>query len=177
MAAVMSFSALASNPEFEAVFGMNFSTINRNGISFRPGFHAGIRGIYEIPKVVEGFYVNGAAVLSLKGFKTDSISFYPYFIDVPIHAGYRYDVDDRFSLFIEAGPYVGIGIFGKCDGHDIFSKEVDYNRLDLGFGARGGAIFNKRISVSLGADYGFLKVISNSTARPRNIMASVSYKL
>ena len=177
VAVIMSISSMASNPEFEAVIGMNFSTINREGIIFRPGFHAGVRGFYEIPSVTPGFYVNGAALLSLKGFKTDSISYYPYFIDVPIHAGYRYEVDDRFAMFIEAGPYVGIGLFGKSDGHDVFSDEVGYKRLDLGFGVRGGVIFNRKISVSLGADYGFLKAVDGFSAKPRNIMASVGYKL
>jgi len=176
MAVVMVLSAQAANPQFEGVLGMNFSTINRNGISFRPGFHAGVRGIYEIPTVTQGFYVNAAALLSLKGYKNDSVSYCPFFVDVPIHAGYKYDVDDRFAMFIEAGPYMGVGLFGKCEGKNIFSEEVGYKRFDVGFGVRGGVEFIRRISVSLGGDFGFLQVKSGTSARPRNVTASVAYK-
>ncbi len=176
MAVVVSFSTMASSPEFEAVLGLNFSTINRYGIGFRPGFHAGFRGTWEIPSVTQGFYVNAATLLSLKGFKTDSVGYYPFFLDVPVHAGYKYEVDERFSMFIDAGPYVGIGLFGKSNGHDVFSDEVGYKRLDMGLGGRGGVEFNKRVSISLGGDFGFIKVFKTSKAKPRNVTFSVGYK-
>lgn len=176
MAVVFSFSAQALPPEFEAVVGLNFSTVNYENVGFRHSFHAGIRTIYQVPTVTPGFYVNAAALLSLKGFKTDSISFNPYYLDIPIHAGYKYEVDDRFAMFIEGGPYVGIGLFGKCEGVDIFSDEIGYNRLDIGIGARGGVEFDKRYSISLGGDFGFLKVTDDFDAKPRNITFSLAYK-
>ena len=176
LAIVFSFSGKALPPEFEAVVGLNFSTVNYESVGFRTGFHAGFRTIFQIPTVSPGFYVNTAALLSLKGYKTDSLSFNPYFLDIPIHAGYKYEVDDRFAMFIEAGPYVGIGLFGKSESVDIFSDEVGYKRLDIGIGARGGVEFDKRYSASLGGDFGFLKVIDGFNAKPRNITFSLAYK-
>ena len=72
MAVGISFSAQATAADIEGVVGMNFSTIDQSGVGFRPGFHAGVRATFYIPDVVQGFYVNGAALLSLKGYKLNS---------------------------------------------------------------------------------------------------------
>lgn len=176
LASGLGLSAQGVNTDIEGVVGLNFSTIDLDGIGFRPGIHAGIRTTFYIPDVVPGFYVNAATLLSLKGYKTDSINFKPFFLDIPIHAGYKYMLDDRASMFIEAGPYVGIGLFGKCNGKNVFSDEVGYKRMDLGIGIRGGVDLFVRYSVSLGADFGFLKAIDGSSAKPRNITFSLGYK-
>ena len=175
--AVVSFSAHAETPYWEAVAGLNLSTIDRSGVDFRPGFHAGIRGTWDIPKVTDGFYVNAATLLSFRGFKMDSISYNPFFLDIPVHAGYKYAMDDRFSLFAEAGPYVGIGLFGKTEGYNVFSDEIGYKRLDVGFGLHVGIEFNNKVSVSLGGDFGFLKVADDFDYKPRNLKISVGYRL
>lgn len=176
MAVGISFSAQATAADIEGVVGMNFSTIDQSGVGFRPGFHAGVRATFYIPDVVQGFYVNGAALLSLKGYKTDSINFKPFFLDIPVHAGYVYMLDERASMFIEAGPYAGIGLFGKCNGDDIFSDKVGYKRFDFGLGVRGGVVLMQRYTVSLGADFGFLKVIDGASTKPRNIQLSFGCK-
>lgn len=176
LAVGIGFSAQATAADFESVIGMNFSTIDQSGVAFRPGFHVGGRATFYLPDVVQGFYVNSAALLSLKGYKTDSINFKPFFLDIPIHAGYLYMLDDRASMFIEAGPYVGIGLFGKCEGENVFSDKVGYKRLDFGIGVRGGVVLMQRYSVSLGADFGFLNVIDGASTKPRNIALSFGYK-
>ncbi len=175
MAAVLGLSAQAAPPQFEAVAGMNFSTVDREGINFRPGFHVGIRSTIPIPEVTLGFYVNSAVKLSLRGFKTDSVNYCPFFLDIPIHAGYKYELDERAAMFIEAGPYVGIGLFGKAAGKNVFSDEVGYKRFDVGLGLRGGFEFLHRYSVSLGADFGFLRATDEFSAKPRNITFSLGY--
>ena len=174
---VVSFSAQAATPYWEAVAGLNFSTINRSGVNFRPGFHAGIRGTMEIPTVTDGFYVNAAAMFSLRGFKADSVTFNPFYLDIPIHAGYKYEMDERFTVFAEAGPYLGVGLFGKAGGFNLFSDEVGYHRVDLGLGLHLGAEFNKRFAVSLGGDFGFLNVADGIHSKPRNIRVTVGYRL
>ena len=176
MACSMAFPAVAESPEWEAVAGMNFSTINRDGIGFRHGFHAGMRMTFEVPSVTQGFYINTAALLSLEGYKTDSISYSPFFINIPVHAGYKYEIDNPFAMFIECGPYFGIGAFGKAAGKNVFSDEVGYNRFNFGVGFRGGFVFYRKYSVSLGGDFGFLKMNKDSRSKPRNIYLSLGYK-
>ena len=48
--------------------------------------------------------------------------------------------------------------------------------MDLGIGIRGVVDLFVRYSVSLGADFGFLKAIDGSSAKPRNITFSLGYK-
>ena len=174
---LVGFSAQAETPRFEGVVGLNFSTLDKSGIKFRPGFHVGFRASYDIPQVTQGFYVNAATLVSFRGFKIDSISFNPFYLDIPIHAGYKYDMDERFALFIEAGPYFGIGLFGKAAGQNLFSDEVGFKRMDIGLGLRGGTTLNQKLSISLGSDFGFIKVSDDIPFKPRNIYVSVGYKL
>ena len=175
--AVVSFSARAVTPTWEAVAGLNFSTLDKSGVDYRPGFHAGVRGTVEIPSVTQGFYTNAAALITYRGFKIDSIAFNPFYLDIPIHAGYKYDMDDRFALFAEAGPYVGVGLFGKSQGYGVFSDELGFRRLDLGFGMFVGVEFSHKVSVSLGGDFSFLKVSDDLPFMPRSVRVSVGYKL
>lgn len=171
-------SAQVQPPQFEAVAGLNLTTVDYSGIDFRPSIHIGARATFDIPDVTPGFYVNAAALFTLKGFKVDSVSYSPWFIDIPIHVGYKYDMDDRFALFAETGPYLGIGLFGnKVEGYNIFSDEIGYKRIDLGLGVRLGIEFSHRYSVSIGGDFGFLKVTDDFDAKPRNLLISFGYKL
>ena len=172
----LSARASDSNWQLEGVAGINFATVDHDGIGFRHGFHAGLRLTREIPTVTQGFYVNAAALLSLKGFKTDSLSYNPYFLDIPVHAGYRYEIDDNIAMFAEGGPYIGIGLFGKRSGTNVFSDEVGYKRFDFGIGLRGGIQIYNRYSISVGADFGFLKVTDDFSSRPRNVIISLGYR-
>ena len=176
MVAFSSLPTQAATTEFEAVAGLNFSTVDYDGIDFRPGVHLGVRATWQMPDVTPGFYINAAGLLSFRGFKADSVSYSPCYLDIPVHAGYKYDMDGRIALFAEAGPYVGIGLFGKSEGRDVFSDEVGYKRIDLGLGMRAGIEFNNRITISVGGDFGFLRVTDDFSAKPRNLSISVGYK-
>ncbi len=168
--------AKASDWQLEAVAGINFATVDHEGIGFRHGFHSGLRLTREIPKVTPGFYVNAAALLSLKGFKTDSVSYNPFFLDIPIHAGYKYEIDDNIAMFAEGGPYIGVGLFGKRAGKNVFSDVVGYKRFDFGIGVRGGIQIYKRYSISVGGDFGFLRVTRDFSSKPRNVFISLGYR-
>ena len=41
------------------------------------------------------------------------IKFNPYYLEVPVRVGYKYAVNDDFSLFGSVGPYMAVGLFGK----------------------------------------------------------------
>ena len=178
-AVALSFTAQAGDSYYEVFGGLNFSTVDYNGVDFRTGVHVGLRGALEIPSVTQGFYVNAATALSYRGFKADTVSYNPCYLDIPVHAGYKYENDDRITLFAEAGPYVGIGLFGKSEGRNIFSDEVGYKRIDLGLGLRTGIEIDKKYVISVGGDFGFLNVIdiNGKGAKPRNLTISFAYKL
>lgn len=171
----MSFSAQAEAPKWEIVAGMNVANIDASGASSRIGFHAGIRTTIGIPNVSNGFYANAGALLSLKGFKAGGITLNPYYLEIPVHFGYKYAVNETLALFGEFGPYFGIGLFGKTDGEDVFC-DGGYKRFDLGLGLRAGLEFNQKVPVSIGYDFGVLDVAEGVSAKNRNLTISVGYK-
>ena len=99
--------------------GMNVSSLNVTGLDSRVGFHAGVKAELGLPQFTEGLYMDFGALLSLKGAKVEagsmaSFKINPYYLEIPVHIGYKYAVNDNFSLFANAGPYIAIGLFGKA---------------------------------------------------------------
>ena len=169
------FLSYAGNPSWEVVAGMNVAKLNVSGASSRIGFHAGIRATYDIQSADQGFYVNAAALLSLKGCKAEGVKLNPYYLDIPVHAGYKYEVNESVALFSEFGPYFGIGLFGKTGGENVFG-DGGFKRFDFGLGLRVGIEICDKVPVSLGYDFGMLDVFDGVSAETRNLTVSVGYK-
>ena len=157
--------ASAQGLSAEAVAGLNVS--DWGGLGDRAGFHVGIRGEYMTP--VKGLYANAAALFSLKGCKQDYgdwgvVRSDAYYVEFPIHVGYKFAVNDSFAVFGDAGPYLGVGLFGSThaigdDNKEYFESEIVFDeakRFDFGVGLRGGVEFFKRYSFSVGYDWGLL---------------------
>ena len=157
--------ASAQGLSAEAVAGLNVSVWG--GLGDRAGFHVGIRGEYMTP--VKGLYANAAALFSLKGCKQDygelgAARSDAYYVEFPIHVGYKFAVNDSFAVFGDAGPYLGVGLFGSThaigdDNKEYFESEIVFDeakRFDFGVGLRVGVEFFKRYSFSVGYDWGLL---------------------
>lgn len=56
-----------------------------------------------------------------------------FFAQIPVHIGYRFALSDNLSMFIQAGPTFGYGLFG-----DYLDK-----KFDLGLGGRIGLEISK----------------------------------
>lgn len=203
---IMSFSAHSETPQLEIVAGMNVSNHDASDARSRIGFHAGIRSTFGFPSVDNGFYVNAAALISLKGCKADGITSNPYYLDIPLHAGYKYAINESVAIFGELGPYFGIGLWGlknhiptrpKLEDYDDMleyeddlqgwiNKYIDgpkntfsekgYKRFDFGLGVRAGIEFSKKIPVSIGYDFGVIDLVDEVSAKTRNLTVSIGYK-
>ena len=173
----------------EIVAGMNVASYNQDGASSRIGFHVGVRGDYYVTGSQEGFYFNAGLMLSLKGCEVEVIkgddewwgfdskksSLNPFYLDIPIHVGYKYSVTDNIGIFADFGPYFSFGLFGKTEGESVFGDD-GLKRFDVGLGLRGGVEFNKKFNVSLGYDWGLVDVVDNGNLKNRNFMVSLGYK-
>ena len=147
-----------------------------------------------------------AALLTLKGAKIDggslaSIKFNPYYLEVPVRVGYKYAVNDDFSLFGSVGPYMAVGLFGKAKlsignaigdwadiegmesvgglegksvSEDIFGDD-GFKRFDFGLGLKAGVEFNKKYQVALSYDFGLIDVQKDLGMKNRNLMISLGY--
>lgn len=140
----------AQSIQGELVLGLNIADVDASGASSRVGFNAGVRGTYAFQSQRKGVYANGAMLLSLKGMKVEKYTFNPFYLEIPVHIGYKYPITRSVAIFGEFGPYFGIGLFGTVEGEDVFCED-GYNRFDVGLGLRTGKVerFN-RLRLRLG---------------------------
>ena len=185
------------NLKWGVMAGMNVSKYTFTGFDNRVGFHAGVKAQLGISQEASGAYMDFAALLTLKGAKIDggslaSIKFNPYYLEVPVRVGYKYAVNDDFSLFGSVGPYMAVGLFGKAklivDGdiadiaelggnsmsEDIFGDE-GLKRFDFGLGLKAGVEFSKKYQVAISYDFGLVEVIKEVGMKNRNLMISLGY--
>ena len=177
--------------------GMNVSKYTITGFDNRIGFHAGVKAELGLSQEASGAYMDFAALLTLKGAKIDggsiaSIKFNPYYLEVPVHVGYKYAVNDDFALFGSVGPYIAVGLFGKAkakvDGNIADLEELGTNsasenifgddglkRFDFGLGLKAGVEFSKKYQVAISYDFGLVEVAKDLGMKNRNLMLSLGY--
>lgn len=165
------------NLKWGVVAGMNVSKMSTAGLDNKIGYHVGVRAELGLPQVANGLYLDAAALISAKGAKTDAgdlggINVNATYLEIPIHVGYKYAVNDNFNVFGSFGPYVGIGLFGKTkvdeldydSSHELVNTSYKYNtfgdgykRFDMGLGLNVGVEIQQKYRISLGYDFGLLK--------------------
>lgn len=167
------------------------------GISFNPdsriGFRAGFRMEMDAPFIYDGFYFDAEALLSAKGAKFDSSSgedaasviSRPYYLEIPIHIGYRYMFGQgNVGIFGSFGPYFGVGLFGtnKVTVAGVESKPDAFSsdglkRFDFGLGLRAGVAMFEHYRIYLGYDWGLIDVAKSggNKINNRNFYVGASY--
>ena len=93
----------------------------------KAGFNIGVRGEYMLPSCY-GVFVNLGVGYTMKGAKLNdvivgdesrdvTVKYRPYYIEIPLHVGYRYNVLENLGVYADFGPYFAIGVNGKekCD--------------------------------------------------------------
>ena len=93
-----------------------------------------------------------------KGFKSDAIdgNISMSYLQVPIHAAYKFSISDNMKLSVKAGPYVAYGIFGSDiewyggGKSNVFDSDGGYNRFDAGVNVGASVDFN---TFTIGVEY------------------------
>ena len=180
------------NINWEAQAGLS-STSFLSGPS-KIGFHVGVRANKEFPSVTKGFYGNVGAFISSKGSSDDlsgTTESRAYYLDIPVHVGYKKNLNDKFALFGEAGPYLGCGLWGTtktttpetatwfADKAETTTKDKAETttedffesapRIAYGLGVRVGMEFKQKYTASIAYDHS-LSLDFNS------LMLTVGYK-
>ncbi|WP_308745703.1 porin family protein [uncultured Bacteroides sp.] len=185
------------NLKWGVMAGMNVSKYTITGFDSRIGFHAGVKAELGLSQEASGAYMDFAALLTLKGAKIDagslaSFKMNPYYLEVPVHVGYKYAVNDDFALFGSVGPYIAVGLFGKAkakvDGNIADLGELGTNsasenifgddglkRFDFGLGLKAGVEFSKKYQVAISYDFGLVEVAKDLGMKNRNLMLSLGY--
>ncbi len=179
----------------QGLFGMNISNFrqvnsNVDGITDpKAGFNVGIRGEYMLPSCY-GVFVNLGVGYTMKGAKMDlltdvqgascTVKYRPYYIEIPLHVGYRYNVLENLGVYADFGPYFAIGVNGKTK-YDFDSDAVeDYShkffrsdkndlgniqRYDFGLGFRVGAEYANHHSLTFSFDWGLTDMYRDNYRR------------
>lgn len=182
----VSIGSYAQNLKVGVTAGLNISA--PSDYDSKTGFNVGVKGEWGLPNVSKGLYVDFGLLLSSQGW--ESSGYYdnqkkqnmqwkgnPYFLNIPIHIGYKFALGNNTTLFVHVGPYIGIGLFGKNKlvteteagekatitlADNVFSDK-QAERFDWGIGGKVGVEFAKHIQVAVGYDWGLknLKTSSN----------------
>ena len=172
--------------------GLNLSNVvsknNAADFNIQPGFHAG--ATVEIP-INRVFIFETDLLISTKGYRERAeIQFLDmhedvrtYYLEVPLLAKAFFEIPTMtFSVF--AGPYLGIGIYGKDTGSlnangelSSWSNKVawgsQFKRLDYGF-VFGPGVQIKHIQISLSHGLGLANISPFSTLKIHNRVTAIS---
>ena len=120
--------AKASEPvRFGAVAGMNTSF-------GYVGFHLGAKSEINLSKATDGLFIDTRALFE----GINNI----YFLNVPVHIAYKYNVNDDFAVFAGAGPELELELFSN------YGKLGDTFALRVGL--RGGIEIKNKYQISVG---------------------------
>ena len=125
---------------FQGFFGMNISNFRYTDSPAdcltdpKAGFNIGVRGEYMLPSCY-GVFVNLGIGYTMKGAKLNdvvvgvdgrdvTVKYRPYYIEIPLHVGYRYNVLENLGVYADFGPYFAIGVNGK-EKYDFDSDAVE----------------------------------------------------
>lgn len=179
--------------------GYNLNSMIAN--ESKSGFHAGLKGEYVFRDAQKGLYTDFGLMISSYGWKstpaydngTGKVSEWdttPYYLNIPIHLGYKFKVNDNLSIFVNAGPYFNIGMFGKmnCTTTHLGSKietQVSSNnifkdglspRFDWGIGFRAGVEIARHTQIAIGYDWGMKNsYMNNPETKNRTFVVSLTY--
>ncbi len=105
-----------------------------------------------------------------------------YYLHLPIHAGYHWSVARRCAIYVDAGPYFSLGLFGKAKTTDHIKNEThkadtfdQIRRFDWGLGARLGVELAGHYRLGMGYDFGLQKLSKYSSDKNNNFTLSVGY--
>ena len=189
--------------------GLNVSSpMNADGT--KCGFNIGATAEYGFQSEC---FVSGALKLSSKPFKAKQgyvagdfdgsdtgavdvcVEMTPYYLNIPIHAGYRMGLGDNVKLSVSAGPYLGVGLWGKGTGTvkvsgdvpsdldikagkykvDNVFKDSDLRRFEIGASVKAGLEFKDRYRLSVGYDIQLNSMMKDDDYYNQVVSVSVGY--
>ena len=147
-------------------------------ISIQPGVDFAMKG-YKVSVSEGDVKVNGSQSL--------------YYVDIPVLANFGFDLGNDLGVFVNAGPYLGIGVAGKSNGKvgklslDVDKNPFDkdngiLNRIDWGAQVGAGVEYN-HFQVGVGTQFGIgdirndnWKKANDKAIRNSNFFVTVGYR-
>lgn len=168
------------------------------------GFRMGALGEQTFSIAENSGFVNAGLLFLSKGWKDEILNLSNgetiewkcrlYYLEVPVHIGYKYALSANTKLLVSAGPYIAVGLNGKNtfdtdypSDHDsvvyegnVFSEDM-YKRFDFGLGGRIGLEANGHLQMVLGYEHSMTNptkgIIKTLSAKDRTLSLSLVYYL
>lgn len=175
-------SAQLVNFRIEAGPSFNFGKVKSGDEAFsnknKTGYHVG--AYVDVP-VVSGFYLGSGLTFTMKGAKYEdnnaSSDITLHYLQIPINAGYKFEVSRTIGVALQTGPYFSVALGGTSTSKfkllnakksfDIFKDGVmglgdafKARRYDIGWNAAALAYFGNFYG-TVGMDFGFLNVMND----------------
>ena len=212
MSCILIAAVMSSGAQVYLQGGLNLATISKTNDgnveknNFLPTFNVGLLGRLGLSK---NFDIETGALLTGRGSNAETYfnggadyvktRFNPFYIEVPVNAVVKIPVANGVKLFVHAGPYAAVGVFGKSSREmklgPLYSSEsssIKFNnddpftsdqedaaydklkRFDFGLNVGGGVEFKRLI---LKANYGFGLTKINSTESNNNANDKNKYRM
>lgn len=201
---VVSVTASAQQLRFGVVGGVDISTPSKYFDS-RVGFHAGGKMEMDASFIGKGVFFDASLAMTQKPMKTTwalanygdgyeetdidlwgSQTLTPTYLQLNLHAGYKFSVGSGINLFVRGGPYAALGLFGNntikwqaFDGSRGTEKEGVFkntlNRFDWGLGVSVGTNFLNHYQISIGHDWGLKSIGKGSGNSPKHRTFNFSF--
>lgn len=178
--ALLSVISLGASAQIEAGtrFGLRLDQgISKlNGVSGTTAYFAyayGLHGIVEFN--TDDLYLQTGLGLQNMSFREEGIRYQmnAMFAQLPIHVGYYFMRDEPYSVFVQAGPTFGLGLWGWIDGHKVPYFSIA-ERFDVECGGRVG-LEVKRFQVSVGYNYGILHMTDHLGGHHQSFNIGLGY--
>lgn len=105
-----------------------------------------------------------------------------YYLHLPLHVGYRWAFSRACALYVDAGPYFSLGLFGKSKMTDYINHTKEkgdtfdgIRRFDWGLGARIGVELADHYRLGVGYDSGLRKLSAYNLGHNYNFSVSIGY--
>lgn len=163
------------------------------------GANIGVKAELGFPQATNGLFLDFIAMLSSHGW--ESTTYYnndtqtgmqwkatPYYLNIPVHIGYKFHCNNIFKIFATVGPYFNFGLFGEetmtstllgksttcVVSNNVFSDKVQ-ERFGWGLGIRLGTELYDHWQLLIGYDWGMKDVFNNINMRNRTLGISCTY--
>lgn len=182
-----------------ADLGMNVASLTKQNLwGSKVGLNVGIMA--EKP-VLNSLSVKAGLFYTMKGAKnggrdtgfgaTLRSTLDPGYLEIPVMASYRYQLNEQIRLQFDFGPYFAFGLHGedvkKVSGgassptktvYKLFGSKGQMNRFDLGLRFGPEVVFNNKLRAGIAYEIGLTNAMSeecNSGIKNSNFMINVGY--
>lgn len=186
-------NASTMSGDFDASVSEGYDTTvktYKSGYSMQTGVQVGLNLMVDASPLIPNTFARVETKYSMKGGYSNnsaikgSSKVVTHYIEIPVHYGYAWYINDDVTIMAETGPYFAVCFSGKETLKSDVNPRLNYtwgifdihggNRFDMGWGLQASAMFAKNYQLSVAYDYGFINV-NNNFLQNRNLSVGFTW--